>query len=56
MRNWYYNLNKNQKLFVYALALAGPWAFALPTKSLVLLAVLYIPLTIMIYLQLGTKE
>jgi len=55
MKNWYQNLKKQQKIFVYLLALAGPWAFALPTKSLVLLAVLYIPLVLLIFLQLGNS-
>jgi len=56
MKNWYQNLKKQQKIFVYLLALAGPWAFALPTGSLVLLVALYIPLVLLIFLQLGNSE
>ena len=56
MNNWYKNLTKQQKIFVYLLALAGPWAFAVPANSLVLLVVLYVPLALLVFLQLGSKE
>jgi hypothetical protein len=56
MKNWYKNLTKQQKIFVYLLALAGPWLFAVPANSLVLLFVLYVPLALLIFLQLGSKE
>jgi len=56
MKNWYKNLSKLQKIFVYLIALAGPWAFALAAQSLVLLAVLYAPLAMLIFLQLGNAE
>lgn len=56
MKNWYKNLTKQQKIFVYLLALAGPWAFAVSADSLVLLFVLYVPLALLVFLQLGSKE
>lgn len=56
MSSWYKNLSKQQKIFVYLLALTGPWAFALAADSLVLLVALHTPLAILIYLQLGSKE
>ena len=56
MNNWYESLTKQQKIFVYLLALAGPWAFAVPLDSLVLLFMLYIPLALLVFLQLGSKE
>ena len=56
MKNWYQNLNKQQKIFVYLIALAGPWAFAVPANSLLLLVVLYIPLALLIFVQLGDTD
>lgn len=56
MNNWYKNLTKQQIIFIYLLALAGPWAFAVPANSGVLLFVLYVPLALLIFLQLGSKE
>lgn len=56
MKNWYKNLTKQQKIFVYLLALAGPWVFSIITTSILMLFVLYAPLAILIFLQLGSKE
>jgi hypothetical protein len=56
MNNWYRNLTKQQKIYIYLLALAVPWAFALLANSLALLMALYIPLALLIFLELGPKE
>lgn len=60
MNNWYRNLTKQQKIYIYLLALAVPWAFALlansTANSLALLMALYIPLALLIFLELGPKE
>ncbi len=55
MKNWYKNLTKQQKIFSYALALVGPWIGGVTVKSEGLVVILYIPLCILIFLQLGQK-
>ena len=56
MKNWYKNLTKQQKVFIYLTALVGPWVFAATANSSVLLLVLYVPLALLIFLQLGSTE
>jgi hypothetical protein len=56
MKKWYKNLTKQQKIFIYLLALAGPWPFAIATNSGLLFIVLHAPLTFLVFLQLGPKE
>lgn len=46
MKNWYQNMNKNQKIFVYLVSVA----------LVLFYGVGLLPLAVLIYLQLGQKE
>ncbi len=46
MKNWYQNMNKNQKIFVYLVSVALVLFFGVGL----------LPLAVLIYLQLGQKE
>jgi len=53
MKNWYKNLTKQQKIFLYALALVCPWIAGLTTGSEKLFFIFFIPLCLLIFLHLG---
>ena len=46
MKNWYQNMNKNQKIFVYLVSVALVLFFGVGL----------LPLAVLIYLQLGQNE
>lgn len=55
MKQWYQELTKKQKIFIYLLAILGPWTIAGPMgqTGIYALPFLYIPLAILIFLKLG---
>lgn len=56
MNNWYNNLTKSQKKFIYSVAIAVPVIIGFASDSPIVILIAYAPLVVLIYLKLGGKK